>query len=83
MPLPFSSFTCKLLFFATPVLLNLALTIEEVLYFLHVDLQEAAFDIELNRGISLVNHIEEVSEHPWEESFKVLVIEVGALSVRD
>ena len=82
MPLPFSSLTCRLLFFASGIYSKLLkLTVEEVLNLLHVDLQEAAFDVELDRWVSLLYHLEEVGEHPWQEPFEVLVIEVGALCV--
>jgi hypothetical protein len=62
------------------VLLKLAaLTVQQVLYLLHVDLQKAALDVELNRRVCLVNHLKEVVEHPGQQAFEVLVVEVGSL----
>jgi hypothetical protein len=55
------------------------LTVEEIKYFLHVNLKEAALDVEFDGLVSLLNQAEEVVEHARKKAFQVLIVEVGTL----
>jgi chitinase len=79
MPFPLSSLTCKLFFLAIWFKLSSTLTVQKVHDLLHVDLEEAALDIELDGLVGLINALKKVSKHTREQALKVFVVVVGSL----
>ena len=56
-----------------------SLTIKEVAYSLHVDLEIAALNREFDFGISFTDLLEQVLKHSRDETLKLLVVKTRAL----
>jgi len=50
------------------------------LYLLHVDLEEAALDVEFNGLVSFLNALKKVGEHPREQTLEFFVVIVSTLN---